>query len=145
MNEDIALVRNLIHDVIALRAGIKQFYYQKIKELNLDITYEMMQVMAVLWRKTEVNQQDIAEAVQKSKASITPLIDNLCKRGLVTRISDPSDRRNNKIELTEKGFLFQETMAPVQDELFQRISKVSSKEEIIHLREQLQKIATAIV
>ncbi|MGG5905596.1 MarR family transcriptional regulator, partial [Sphingobacterium daejeonense] len=46
------------------------------------------QVLAVLWREHELNQQDIAEAVQKSKASVTPLIDNLCKRDLVQRIPD---------------------------------------------------------
>ncbi|MVZ67041.1 MarR family transcriptional regulator [Sphingobacterium sp. DK4209] len=144
MNEDVAIVRNLISDIIALRVSIKQFYYQKIKELQLDLTYEMIQVLAVLWRRKELNQQEIAEAVQKSKASITPLIDNLCKRDLVMRVADPNDRRNNRIVVTKKGFAYQEQLVPVQAELYERIIKVCDKQAVIQLQDQLQKLTGAI-
>lgn len=144
MNEDVTTVRNLIADIIALRISIKQFYYQKIKELQLDLTYEMIQVLAVLWRRKELNQQEIAEAVQKSKASITPLIDNLCKRDLVMRVADPHDRRNNRIVVTKKGFAYQEQLVPVQAELYERIIKVCDKKAVIQLQDQLQKLTCAI-
>lgn len=144
MNEDVTIVRNLIADIIALRISIKQFYYQKIKELQLDLTYEMIQVLAVLWRRKELNQQEIAEAVQKSKASITPLIDNLCKRDLVMRVADPHDRRNNRIVVTKKGFAYQEQLVPVQAELYERIIKVCDKKAVIQLQDQLRKLTCAI-
>ena len=103
MAKEQEVAQQLIRDIISLRVAIKQFYFQRVKDLNLDVTYEMVQVLAVLWRQNELNQQDIAEEVQKSKASVTPLIDNLCKRDLVERIPDPNNRRNNMIILTEKG------------------------------------------
>jgi len=61
-------VKPLVDSIIALRTGLKQYYIQKIKEQQLDITYEMLQVLAALWKKEQMNQQDIATAIQKNKA-----------------------------------------------------------------------------
>ncbi|MGM1427900.1 MarR family winged helix-turn-helix transcriptional regulator [Sphingobacterium lactis] len=138
------IVRQLISNIISLRVGIKQFYFQRVKELDLDLTYEMVQVLAVLWREGELNQQDIADAVQKSKASITPLIDNLCKRELVERIPDPNDRRNNKITVTAKGFAYQAKVEPIQQEFLDKIIQDISMEEIKELNNSLVKIRKAL-
>ncbi|MGJ1204490.1 MarR family winged helix-turn-helix transcriptional regulator [Sphingobacterium lactis] len=138
------VVRQLISNIISLRVGIKQFYFQRVKELDLDLTYEMVQVLAVLWREGELNQQDIADAVQKSKASITPLIDNLCKRELVERIPDPNDRRNNKITVTAKGFAYQAKVEPIQQEFLDKIIQDISMEEIKELNNSLVKIRKAL-
>ena len=144
MTENYGVVRKLISDVIALRAAIKQFYFQRVKDLDLDVTYEMVQVLAVLWRENEVNQQEIADSVQKSKASVTPLIDNLCKRGLVERIPDPNDRRNNKINVTQKGREYQSKLEPIQEELYNLIMLKSQIEDINAFSDQLQQLKKAI-
>lgn len=144
MQENYGAVRKLINDVIALRVAIKQFYFQRVKDLNLDVTYEMVQVLAVLWRENEVNQQDIADAVQKSKASVTPLIDNLCKRDLVERIPDQNDRRNNKIVVTQKGREYQTKLEPVQKELYDLIRKKSQIKDITAFSTQLEQLKRAI-
>ncbi|MBV2225910.1 MAG: MarR family transcriptional regulator [Sphingobacterium mizutaii] len=144
MAKDHKVVQGLIRDIISLRVAIKQFYFQKVKELELDVTYEMVQVLAVLWREKELNQQDIAEEVQKSKASVTPLIDNLCKRDLVQRVPDANDRRNNKIVLTEKGWKYQSHLEPVQKELYEKIMKNSQIKDISEISNQLRLIKNAI-
>jgi DNA-binding MarR family transcriptional regulator len=145
MAKEQVVVQQLIRDIISLRVAIKQFYFQKVKDLDLDVTYEMVQVLAVLWREHELNQQDIAEAVQKSKASVTPLIDNLCKRDLVQRIPDLNDRRNNKITLTEKGWEYQKHLEPVQKELYEKIIQNSQIKDISEISNQLRLIKNAIV
>ncbi len=144
MAKEHKVIHQLIRDVIALRVGIKQFYFQKVKELNLDVTYEMVQVLGALWREEELNQQEIADSVQKSKASVTPLIDNLCKRGLVQRIPDPLDRRNNKISVTDKGKEYQEKLEPVQIELYKRIIHNSQIKDISEISNQLRLLKKAI-
>lgn len=109
----------LVDAVITARQSIKSFLLPRIKELNgHEITYEMFQVLNVLWRKSEVNQQEIANAVQKSKASLTPLIDNLSKLKLVTRTEDASDRRNKIISLTTEGRLYQKKFEPLLHEFY---------------------------
>ncbi|PUV21218.1 MULTISPECIES: MarR family winged helix-turn-helix transcriptional regulator [Sphingobacterium] len=139
-NESPNPVKPLVDAIISLRTSLKQYYIQKIKEQQLDITYEMLQVLATLWKKERMNQQDIAVAIQKNKASVTPLIDNLCKRDLVKRVSDPNDRRNNLIELTSKGDAYRELLNPVQQDLYQVILKEITPQKVSEITELLEKL-----
>ncbi|WP_313268809.1 MarR family winged helix-turn-helix transcriptional regulator [Sphingobacterium sp.] len=143
-NEFMNPVKPLVDSIIALRTSLKQYYIQKIKEQQLDITYEMLQVLAALWKKEQMNQQDIATAIQKNKASVTPLIDNLCKRDLVMRVSDPNDRRNNLIELTVKGDEYRTLLDPVQQDLYRVILQEISEKKVLEITETLEKL-TAII
>ena len=143
-NEFTNPVKPLVDSIIALRTSLKQYYIQKIKEQQLDITYEMLQVLAALWKNEQMNQQDIAIAIQKNKASVTPLIDNLCKRDLVRRVSDPNDRRNNLIELTVKGDEYRTLLDPVQQDLYRVILQEISEKKVLEITETLEKL-TAII
>jgi len=116
---NIQVMSNFVDAIITARQSIKSFLLPRIKELNgHEITYEMFQVLYVLWRKSEVNQQEIANAVQKSKASLTPLIDNLAKLKLVIRTEDANDRRNKIISLTTEGKLYQKKFDPLIHEFY---------------------------
>lgn len=70
---------------------------------GLNISTEQWSVLAALWQKDKVTQQTLCDLTRKDKPSMTRLIDNLEKRNLVVRVSDPSDRRTNIIHLTEEG------------------------------------------
>ena len=59
--------------------------------------------MDILWEKSSISQQNIADIIQKDKNSVTKIIDSLEKKNLVIRVVDKNDRRINKIELTEEG------------------------------------------
>lgn len=137
-------VKPLVDNIIALRTSLKQYYIQKIKEQHLDITYEMLQVLAALWKKERMNQQDIAVAIQKNKASVTPLLDNLCKRDLIKRVNDPNDRRNNLIELTLKGDAYRELLTPVQQDLYKAILKEITEQKVLEITEILEKLTVII-
>jgi len=137
-------VKPLVDSIIALRTSLKQYYIQKIKEQQLDITYEMLQVLAVLWKREQMNQQDIAAAIQKNKASVTPLIDNLCKRELVKRVSDTNDRRNNLIELTDKGHAYRALLNPVQQDLYASILREIPPQQVSEITELLERLARII-
>ncbi|WP_333866887.1 MarR family winged helix-turn-helix transcriptional regulator [Sphingobacterium sp.] len=143
-NEFTNPVKPLVDSIIALRTSLKQYYIQKIKEQQLDITYEMLQVLAALWKNEQMNQQDIAIAIQKNKASVTPLIDNLCKRDLVRRVSDPNDRRNNFIELTLKGDEYRTLLDPVQQDLYNAILQEIAEKKVLEITASLEKL-TAII
>jgi DNA-binding MarR family transcriptional regulator len=102
-----------VDELIAARRAIKSYIQKQINMVDPNVSYEMFQVLHVLWAKNEYNQQEIANAIQKGKASLTPLIDNLSKLELVTRTEDTVDRRNKIIALTGKGRDFQKTFEPV--------------------------------
>ena len=98
--------------------AFRQFMQQKFKEHNIDITFEMVQVMGHLWHQDGVNQQEIANAILKDKTSLTYLIDNLTRRNLVERREDNLDRRNKLIFLTPEGRLLRETILVWINEMY---------------------------
>lgn len=76
---------------------------RNFRKEGLDITPEQWTVLSYLWRKDGVSQQTLCDATFKDKPSMTRLIDNLVKAGMVERHSTPNDRRSNVIFLTTKG------------------------------------------
>jgi DNA-binding MarR family transcriptional regulator len=73
--------------------------------LTSEITFEQMGVLYFISRSKDKSmiQQEIAEAMDKTKSAILRSVDILEKKRFVNRISVPGDRRKNVIELTETG------------------------------------------
>ncbi|MGN6530907.1 MAG: MarR family winged helix-turn-helix transcriptional regulator [Ginsengibacter sp.] len=117
-NQKAETTRHFTHLALELRDNIRQFMQQKFRENNIDLTSEMHQIMACLWRKDGVKQQELADLTLKDKASMTFLIDNLTKRGLVKRAEDAGDRRSKLIYLTAKGRQLGKKVEPWVIELF---------------------------
>lgn len=112
------IINELIEVLLYFRTEMKNYVQKKIRENELDITYEMLQVLGVLWIKGDRNQQDIADRLQKNKASLTSLIDNLEKRKLLQRTEDCNDRRNKIISLTAEGEKYRRRTQPLLDDFF---------------------------
>lgn len=101
-----------------LRNYLRQHIQLKIKEQGINITFEMLEVLSVLWKKDGVNQQEIADATLRDKSSMTYLIDNLVKRKMVKRVEDENDRRNKLIFLTEESKSLKEQLFPWVNEVY---------------------------
>ena len=95
-----------------MKNHLRQFIQAKIKENNIDLTFEMLELLACLWNKDGINQQELADITIKDKSSMTYLVDNLVKRGMVSRVPDDNDRRNNLIFLTKEGKSLQKKLHP---------------------------------
>jgi DNA-binding MarR family transcriptional regulator len=105
--------------VTEMKNFIRQHIQVKIREHNINITFEMLEVMACLWKKDGINQQEIADITLRDKSSMTYLIDNLVKRQMVKRVEDEVDRRNNLIFLTDEGNELRNTVTPWVAEVYQ--------------------------
>lgn len=99
-------------------SAFRCYLRQRFKECNIDLTTEMMQVLRYLWRHDCVNQQQIADAVNRDKASLTSMLDNMVRRELVTRGEDSQDRRNKRIVLTDKGRALEHEVVPIIREMY---------------------------
>jgi len=122
-NQKTSVAREFAHTTFELRDFLRQFFQKKFKEQNIDLTYEMHQVMACLWKNDGLRQQDLADKTLKDKASLTCLIDNLTKRNLVQRFEDANDRRSKLIFLTDEGRELGMKVEPWATELFTIVSK----------------------
>jgi len=83
--------------------AINRMMYRNFRKEGLDITPEQWTVLSFLWREDGISQQALCDATFKDKPSMTRLVDNLAKLGLVERHIAPNDRRSNLVFLTEKG------------------------------------------
>jgi DNA-binding MarR family transcriptional regulator len=114
---------DFLHHFSKVNTAMKGFMRNKFKEHGVNITFEMLQVLRFLWNKDGVNQQEIADATLKDKASLTYLIDNLVRRQLVQRTEDQQDRRNKIITLTPQGHQLKARITPWIEEMFQVASR----------------------
>lgn len=110
--ESIEVQKEFARITSQVNIAFRQFVQQKLKEHKIDLTFEMLQIMKYLWENDGANQQEIANATLKDKASLTCLIDNLTRRELVYRQEDASDRRNKLIFLTDQGWQLQTVILP---------------------------------
>lgn len=122
--KDIAeLARELGRASSEMRLYMRQYLQVKIREHEVDITFELLEILAYLYRKDGVNQQEIADVMTKDKSSMTYLIDNLVKRGMVVRKEDKGDRRNKLIFLTEKGKQLEKELNPWVVEIYEKATE----------------------
>lgn len=74
-------------------------YYLK----GLEISKYYIVLFVINESKKKLTQKEISEIIHVEKSSMVQMIDYLVKSGYVKRISNPKDRRQNLIYLTEKA------------------------------------------
>lgn len=90
---------------------LRQVSAMRIKQAGIDLTPEESVLMNQLWDK---DNQQIAELRQwsiKEASTLTRQIDQLVRKGLVTRAHGEEDRRAVFISLTTKGKALREDFA----------------------------------
>jgi DNA-binding MarR family transcriptional regulator len=87
------------------------------------------------------SQQELADSLDFDKGHLVARIDDLQRRGLVTRTQDPADRRRNQISLTPAGQALIDRLRPVaaesQRSFLQALSHADQKALISLLRQAL--------
>ncbi|MFA6832475.1 MAG: MarR family transcriptional regulator [Bacteroidaceae bacterium] len=97
-----------IHLVFAILNGrvssaINKRMASNFKNGNIDITPEQWTVLLFLWEHDGVTQISLCKDTFRDKPSMTRLINQLEKKGLVIRVASKNDKRANHIFLTDKG------------------------------------------
>lgn len=114
-NTNMAKLVELIDSIKEIRFIIQAYFKKQLKNNDLGITVEMLEVLMVLSRHNQMNQQQLADRVLKNKTNLTPILHKLSSKNLVQRNEDAVDRRNKLISLTDKG----EKLCAVYTKLFE--------------------------
>jgi DNA-binding MarR family transcriptional regulator len=120
--------------------AINRTFLRSFAREGIDITTEQWSVLACLWKTDKVTQQTLCTLTSKDKPSMTRLIDNLEKRGLVVRMADQHDRRSNLIHLTETGEALQKQATDIVQSIAARTLNHITEEELDISRVVLKKI-----
>ena len=80
---------------------------------RLGITYTQYIVLLVLWEKDLQPVNDIAKRLYLETNTITPLIQRMEQRKIISRRKDKNDARKVIVSLTERGKAIQEEAAEI--------------------------------
>lgn len=70
---------------------------------EIDLTYTQYIVMMVMWEHREVNVKELGQKLYLDSGTLTPLLKNLEKKGLVTRQRSSKDERVLEVSITKEG------------------------------------------
>ena len=117
-------------------------YYlqEKFHENGLDMTKEQMVVLARLWRKDGLNQNELAFLTLRDKSSLTRLLSKMEKKGYIIKKQSDVDKRANHIYLTSEGRDVLENTMPLVAEHLSKMEQDITKEEIEQMINTLKKI-----
>lgn len=116
-------------------------FVRKLKNNGINITFEQFTILTMLWDNGNLCQYNLAQLTNRDQASTSRLINTLIKNELIIRQCCPSDKRINRIKLTEKGELLKEPVESIARECFEEAVNGISKEEIEQGMKFLTKIA----
>lgn len=113
---------------------------KNFKLANIDITIEQWSVLYHLWKQDGLSQQQLCDATFRDKPSITRLVDNLEKLGLVKRMADKKDRRINKVCITMQAQQLQEQTMEVANQTLNEALKGVTNGQIEIAKEVLNMV-----
>lgn len=77
----------------------------------------------------KLTMREISEGINRSKSTVTQLVDKLLKSGYVTKKADLEDKRISYIELTEKGLKIKNDFKEISENVIREFFKDFTKEE----------------
>lgn len=132
------LARELYLQLLKTHMSFRQTLQKLLRLHNIDMTFEMLQIMSRLWVQQGVSQQYLAEKTAKDKACLTHLINNLEKRGWVVRRKDKADQRNKLIYLTSEGEALAGQVRPLINSVYKHAGEKMGQEKMSFCLENLK-------
>jgi MarR family transcriptional regulator, organic hydroperoxide resistance regulator len=116
MTYDVLKLKNqLCHPLYSSTNALMRVYKPLLE--RIDLTYPQYLIMLALWEQDQINIKDICAATHFDSGTVTPLLQKLKKKNLISIKSDSSDKRNKIISLTSKGQKLQSKATQVPEQL----------------------------
>ena len=127
-----------------LNCRLKKYLAEVFKKNGVNLTAEQYLVMDTLWNEGTLTQQAIAFIIQKDKNSVTQFIDNLEKKGLVTRSVSKEDRRVNNIVVTRAGLALKDSTKQLAIDTMEKALADIPEEDVLTFVSVLKKVCANI-
>lgn len=127
-----------------LNCKLKKHLAEVFKKNGVNLTAEQYLVMDTLWNEGTLTQQAIAFIIQKDKNSVTQFIDNLEKKGLVSRSVSKEDRRVNNIVVTKEGMALKDSTKQLAIDTMEKALEGIPEEDVLTFVDVLKKICANI-
>lgn len=124
--------KELVFGVVSGRVStaISRRLYRSFRANNINLTPEQWMVLQYLSYKDGITQQELARITFKDKPGITRMLSIMEREMLISRLSDESDKRSNRIKITKVGLDLQQQARIYVLQTMQDALKGLSEEEI---------------
>lgn len=124
-----------------IREAGNAFIISKLKEHNCEsLAPSHGDILVVLYKYQKLTMKSIADKINRTKATVSVLIDKLEKIKLVQRVKSAEDNRVTYITLTPKGLELKPVFEEISNELNSLLYKDFSAEEATQLDSLLKKM-----
>lgn len=142
MNEDIKQSLKLFIVLSRAHKAISEQTNQFFQENGVNPTE--FAVLELLYHKGRQPLQKIGGKILLASGSITYVIDKLEKRGFITRVNCPTDRRITYAEITEEGEAFMADIFLAHEQKIHELTSALSPDEKEQAIELMKKIGLSI-
>lgn len=112
----------------ALDNILGQTIQKKILSRFKELSKNQPMVIKFIGMESEIMPSTIGNYTGMDKSSLTRIIDDLEKKGMVFRKSDPEDRRKVLVSLTDKGMECYNYFSEVSDGLLKQVDEKDASE-----------------
>jgi len=103
---------------------------RRFQRAGHDVTPEEWVILNRLWEQNGLSQNELAERTIKDKTTITRFLNQMEKKGLVTRKSRREDARFKNIFLTAKAQELKTTLIPIAQQMLGQVAAGVSQNEL---------------
>lgn len=118
--------------------------FLNIELKNAGITPAELSYLNYLLEQNGMIQDELAKASCVDKAAVTRVIQTLEKKGVVERRADETDKRANRIYITDKAYHYADVIKEVRQKWMQIIDVQMSRQEMQQLEHQVAEIAEKV-
>lgn len=110
-----------------------------------ELTHTQYKILMLLCREPDrlLRQIDIETHFGMTNPTVTGILQNLEKKGLIRRIPNPDDKRSKLLTLTEQTLAMKEELCALGESIERQITANLSEDESLQLIELLKKIPGA--
>lgn len=124
-----------IQDTVAYRMYrtsrlIRHLHFLTFQRNGFDITPEQWFILNKLAKRSPQSQTELGESLIDDRPNMTRLLVTLEKKGLISRKTDPQDRRKTEVQLTEAGISLLEECLPLAERVRDLMRPGLSAEEM---------------
>jgi len=113
---------------------------KNFRQAGIELTVEQWSILVHLWKEDGLSQQELCNRTYRDKPSVTRLLDNMEKQGLVVRKSSKTDRRINLVQVTAVALALKEQTTLIANDTLNDGLEGVSKDEIEVVKKVLQQV-----
>lgn len=115
----------VISKITEVRSEIFKYIEEELKERGIEgLVVSHGNILDILYDNNgKLTMKEISEGINRSKSTVTQLVDKLLLNGYVTKETNLEDKRFSYIVLTEKGLKIKNDFKEISDNVVNRFFK----------------------